>query len=113
MFRVRKSLGPAGFREDSPPRLTSSFRNRLTRDEALMEWMVRLLWRAFPQARSENELADLIADHLTTGGEEVSARTVRYWLRQQTTPNFKYVPHLFALAGAEAVLNLLQRRKGT
>lgn len=75
--------------------------------DAERAWFARLLWRAFPEARSENELADLAAEVLTSGKRPVTARTVRNWLRCENTPHFRYVLQVVALAGAESVFEIL------
>lgn len=72
-----------------------------------MEWVVRVMWRAFPEATSENELAEIVAAYLTRRGRTVTPRTVRYWLRHQTSPHWRYVVELLALAGAEGVFSLI------
>lgn len=99
-----------GLGEDGPTyreRSCQKYRNGLTREEAERSWMVRQMWRAFPEATSENELARLVAEHLSKEGRPVEERTVRYWLRQVTTPNWRYVVPILALAGSEAVFDLI------
>jgi len=92
-----------GFSEDGPRLREKSCRNGLTAVEAEREWFIRMLWRAFHEAHSENELADLVAKLLTTKRRPINARTVRYWLRGDTTPHFRYVMPILALAGAERI----------
>jgi hypothetical protein len=65
------------------------------------------MWRAFPEAWSENELAELMAAHLSSEGRAVSVRTVRYWLRGETTPHWRYVVPILALAKSEAVFEFI------
>ena len=96
-----------GFREDGQKYRAKPVRNGLTSQEAELEWVVRMLWRAFPEADSENELSDLVADHLSVEGREVSPRTVRYWLRKETSPHFRYIVRILALAGAESAFDLI------
>lgn len=69
-----------------------------------LTWFVRALWKAFPECHSEHELSNEVAKFLTREGQEVRPRTVRYWLRQDTAPHFRYVFPILALAGAEAVM---------
>jgi hypothetical protein len=76
-------------------------------EDAEREWFARLLWRAFPEARSENELADLAAGVLTSGNRPVTSRAVRNWLRKDNTPHFRYVLQVLAMAGAESVFSIL------
>ena len=96
------------FAEDDAPRLRArSCRNVVSPQDAEREWIARMLWKAFPESRSENELADLVAAHFAGRGREVSARTVRYWLRRETTPHWRYVVELLALAGAERAFELI------
>lgn len=72
----------------------------------------RLLWRAFPEAGSENELAALAAEVLTSDHAPVTARAVRNWLRCENTPHFRYVLRVIALVGAEAVFQLIDPEVG-
>lgn len=83
-----------------------SFRNRAGED-AERAWFAGLLWRAFPEARSENDLAQLAADVLTSDSRPVTARTVRNWLRHENSPHFRYVLKVIALVGAEAVFQVI------
>lgn len=78
--------------------------------EAEQAWLVGQMWRAFPEAESEHHLADLMAEFLTTAARPITARTVRLWLRGETTPHWRYVPPILALAGAEAVFDLIEGR---
>lgn len=82
-------------------------RRHLTTDDAECEWIARMLWKAFPEARSENDLAELVSSHFTRRGRDVTKRTVRYWLSQETTPHWRYVVELMALAGAERAFELI------
>lgn len=101
------SFHRASLAEDGPRVRARSFRNSLTRDEAEIEWIVRVMWRAFPEAASENDLADTVAAYLTRQGRDVTPRTVRYWLRKETTPHWRYVVELLALASAEKVFEFI------
>ncbi|MBL3580793.1 hypothetical protein, partial [Rhodovulum visakhapatnamense] len=65
-----------------------------------------LLWRSFPEATSEAELADLVAEALNTAQRPVNPRTVRNWLRSENAPGLHYVLAVLALAGAETVFEL-------
>ncbi|WP_259912738.1 hypothetical protein [Jannaschia sp. M317] len=76
-------------------------------EDAGLAWFARQLWRAFPEATSENELADLVAELLTTDARDVHPRTVRNWLRGENTPHFRYMLAVLSLAGAEAVFDLI------
>ena len=86
-----------------------SFRNagNLTPEDTERAWFAGLLWRAFPEARSENELADMAAQVLTTGNRSVTPRAVRNWLRRENTPHFRYVLAVIALAGTETVFQII------
>jgi len=53
--------------------------------------LVEAMWKSFPGARSERELACLWADHLSQSGFTVSDRAVQYWLRRRTSPHFRYM----------------------
>ena len=87
-------------------------RNALTPEEAERAWFAGLLWKAFPEAASENELAELAAEVLTSDRRPVTARTVRNWLRQENAPHFRYVLRVIALVGAEAVFQVIDPEAG-
>lgn len=76
-------------------------------EEAERAWFASLLWRAFPDAVSENELAELAARVLTSDSRPVTARTVRNWLRCENSPHFRYVLRVIGLVGAEAVFQMI------
>jgi hypothetical protein len=85
-----------------------SFRkSALTHEEAERDWFAGLLWKAFPDATSENELAEWAAEALTDDKRPVTPRTVRNWLRRDNSPHFRYVLRVIALVGAESVFQLL------
>lgn len=71
------------------------------------EWFASLLWRAFPEATSENDLAQMASDVLTSDKRPVTPRTVRNWLRCENSPHFRYVLKVIALVGAEAVFQVI------
>jgi len=66
-----------------------------------------LLWRAFPEARSEADLAALVAGQLTTEDRPVHPKTVRNWLSTDNAPSFRYYLPVLMMAGGEAVLDLI------
>lgn len=79
----------------------------ITPEDAERAWFASLLWRAFPEAHSENELAKMAAEVLTSEKQPVCSRAVRNWLRQENSPHFRYVLRVIALAGAESVFQIL------
>lgn len=79
----------------------------MTVEEAERHWFASLLWKAFPDATSENELAEMAAEVLTEDRRPVTSRTVRNWLRRENSPHFRYVLRVIALVGAESVFQLL------
>lgn len=81
-------------------------RRDLTPEEAERVWFSRLLWRAFPEADSENQLCDLVALHLSTEKRRINPRTVRNWVRCENSPHFRYVLPIITLAGAECLFAL-------
>lgn len=81
-------------------------------EEAERVWFAGLLWRAFPDARSENDLAELASDVLTSDKRPVTPRTVRNWLRRENAPHFRYVLRVIALVGAEAVFQVIDPEAG-
>ena len=82
-------------------------RSALTPEDAEREWFASLLWKAFPDAHSENELAELVADVLTTDRRPVTGRTVRNWLRCENSPHFRYILRVIALVGAECLFQII------
>jgi len=71
------------------------------------EWFASLLWRAFPEATSENELAQRAAEVLTSERRPVTRRTVRNWLRCENSPHFRYVLKVIGLVGAETIFQMI------
>ena len=92
---------------DAAPRLS------VNRDDAERDWLAALLWRAFPEAVSENHLSELAAQTLTADRRPVTARAVRNWLRRENTPHYRYVLWVIALAGAERVFEFLEPDSGS
>ena len=82
-------------------------RSALSPQDAEREWFASLLWRAFPEASSEYDLAQLVAEVLTKDGRPIDARTVRNWLRCENTPHFRYIIRVIAIAGAESVFQII------
>lgn len=85
------------------------YRNCITAEEAERKWFAGLLWKAFPEARSEEELSDLVAKVLTTDQRPVHPKTVRNWLRLNNAPHFRYVMRVIAMAGAESLFQIIDR----
>lgn len=77
------------------------------REAAELTWFTNLLWTSFPEAQSERELCDLVSDVLSTEKRSIHWKTVRGWLRQETTPNFRYVVPVIAMAGAECIFQII------
>lgn len=82
-------------------------RGAFSPEDAERVWFASLLWRAFPEAQSENELAEVAAEVLTSDKRPVTPRTVRNWLRCDNSPHFRYVLAVIALVGAEAVFQII------
>lgn len=94
--------------------LEKSYRNciggeksALTGEQAERRWFAGLLWKAFPEARSENDLAELVAEVLTTDKRPIHPKTVRNWLRCENSPHFRYVMKVLAMAGAESLFQII------
>lgn len=83
------------------------FAGAVTAEDAERAWFASLLWRAFPEATSENELAEAAAEVLTSDRRPVTPRTVRNWLRRENSPHFRYVLSVIAMVGAEAVFQMI------
>ncbi|MDI3335888.1 hypothetical protein QKW60_05685 [Defluviimonas aestuarii] len=82
-------------------------RGALSPVEAERAWFAGLLWKAFPEAVSENELAEIAAEVLTKDHRPVTSRTVKNWIACENTPHFRYVLAVIALVGAEAVFQVI------
>lgn len=89
--------------------LEKSFRKSQIGEIDDLAWVGRALRRAFPDARSENELCELAAEALSGRRGAVNPRTVRNWLRGENTPHFRYIRDILVLAGAEAVFTLIDQ----
>lgn len=60
------------------------------------------LWRAFPEAVSEHDLAERAAPYFRRAdGSAVDPRTVRYWLSGTSRPSFGHLLTLIAMVGAD------------
>lgn len=75
-------------------------------EDSELDWFVGLLWRAFPEARSQNELAELVAQAFASDRRPLDKRTVINWLGRRNSPHFRYVLKAIALAGVEMVIGL-------
>lgn len=114
-MRVRPFLSDVAVARSSPGKHgtgipTMSFRksrSAVSPEDAEREWFASLLWKAFPEARSENDLAEIAAKVLTKDGRQVEPRTVRNWLRCENAPSFRYVIRVIAIAGAESVFQII------
>lgn len=95
-----------GLGEDGPRPIEKSYRNCMAPEDAERRWFADVLWKAFPEARSENELAELVAEVLTTEKRSIHPRTVRNWLRCENTPHFRYIMRVLAMAGAESLFDI-------
>ena len=72
------------------------------------EKLKRALWRAFPEARSENELSILVAQHMPRRrGRPFSDRGVRKWFAGDAFPQGRNLIAIAALLAAEAAMDLL------
>lgn len=74
--------------------------------------LVDALWRAFPEAQSENHLSKLAAEALFREGEEITDRGVRKWLSGETLPRAKNMAALALLIGAEKAMDILFGKGG-
>lgn len=88
-------------------------RGAISPEEAERRWFAGLLWKAFPEARSENELAELVAEVLATERRPINPRTVRNWLRCENSPHFRYVMRVLAMAGAESLFQIIDAENAT
>ncbi len=79
----------------------------ISEEDAERAWFAGLLWKAFPEARSEEDLCKIAARALTRKGRPVHPRTVKNWARQLHTPHFRYVLRVYALAKFEGAMTFL------
>ena len=85
-----------------------NYRPHLSPEQAERRWFADLLWGAFPEARSEYQLAQIAAKVLSKKGRPATPRAVRNWLRCENTPHFRYVLAVVALTGAEKALGIIR-----
>lgn len=74
-------------------------------EEISRELFARLLWSLFPKARSENELAELVAEMLGGANLPIHSKTVRNWLRCDNAPAFRYIMFVISVTGPEALFD--------
>lgn len=79
-------------------------RNALTATEMQKRRVAEALWRAFPSATSEHQLAEMAAPHFRkANGRPIAPRTIRYWLRGDTLPDHMHTMVLVNLVGAGTI----------
>ncbi len=89
------------------PRPEHAFPKRPALDDR-NERLARCLWRAFPEARSENHLSELAEQALLReSGQRMTARGIRKWLSGDTMPQARNIAALAVLIGAEAVMDAI------
>lgn len=77
-------------------------RGHLTKEQVEKRRVQAALWRAFPEANSENELCLMAVGYFfDENGRPVSKRTVKYWLRGETLPNCIHYRTLIGMVGVE------------
>ncbi len=84
------------FAEDAAPFGAKSRPKGFPNEADERERFIRAMWRAFPDARSENDLAELVAIYLRSIGRRASPKTVRNWLAKDNAPHFRYVAPILA-----------------
>lgn len=78
----------------------SHSRASLTDSEVQSRRVIEALWRAFPEATSDNDLADRASPYFRNKrGEPVEPRTIRYWLRGETLPGYLHTITLIGMVG--------------
>lgn len=88
-----KPAQEASFQKDQRP---------LTPEDEQKRRVSEALWRAFPEARSESHLAALAAPHFKRpNGRALAPRTVRYWLRGDSLPDYMNARTLTEMVGTE------------
>ena len=76
-------------------------------EEIERRWFAGLLWKAFPAAHSQEELAELVAVELSADGRPVNPKTVKNWLNLDHAPHFRYVIRVIAIAGPESLFDVI------
>lgn len=90
------------FQKYGPGQKCSPQRGALTEYEAKMGRVIAALWRAFPEAVSENDLATRAAPYFRKRcGAAIDPRTVRLWLNGTSMPSSEYILVLIGMVGAE------------
>lgn len=86
------------------PRREKSCRKDLTEGEEASRRVAVALWKAFPEATSENNLAEIASEYFRkSDGSPVSPRTIKYWLRGDTHPSFLHTMALVRMVGASVI----------
>lgn len=69
--------------------------------DAKMRQVIAALWRAFPEAISENDLAERAAPYFRNrDGRAVDPKTVRLWLQGVSLPRAEFIFVLIGMVGA-------------
>lgn len=75
----------------------------ITADGWIAARVPQALWTAFPEATSENDLAERAATYFRNKrtGEAIDPRTIRYWLRGEAVPHGSHMFTLIWMVGAD------------
>lgn len=77
-------------------------RNGLTHVEAMQARVIAALWRAWPEAISNNDLANRAAPYFRRAdGRAIDPKTVRQWLDGVSMPRGEFVLVLIGIVGAD------------
>lgn len=76
---------------------------QVTKDGWLSSRVNQALWSAFPDATSDNDLAERAAPYFRNKrtGEQIDPRTVRLWLRGSSIPQGEHMLALIWMVGAD------------
>lgn len=97
------------FLNPKPGYLDKSVRDyvRYLTGEMTADGIQNICWAAFPEARSQTQLSEMVAAYLKKVSEPVRARTVRRWFTGECEPRGKYVRKLQRLMATEKVMTKL------
>lgn len=97
------------FHHPKPNLLDKSVRDyvRYITGEMTPEGIKNICWAAFPEARSQTQLSEMVAAYLTNKNATVTPRTVRRWFSGESDPRSKYVRKLQRLMATEKVMTKL------
>jgi hypothetical protein len=87
--------------EQSFQKLTGGAAGAISAHDAQMAQVIAALWAAFPEATSENDLAERAAPYFRNRqGQAIDPKTVRLWLQGVSLPRAEFIFVLIGMVGA-------------